>query len=118
MVDSGIASFLSDRLRVSDDTTRLAASWNNAKPFKHIILDDILDPVLLDGVCREIPRIDDETWESVANRTTMFTQEWPWRIRCTDVTARYVRLQSPKASAALCLSEVEVYQSPVMAQLP
>jgi hypothetical protein len=59
---AGIASFLSERFRVSDETARLGASWNNAKPFKHIVLDDILDTALLDRVCREIPRIDDETW--------------------------------------------------------
>lgn len=60
--NAGVASFLSEKLRISDDTSRLAESWNHASPFKHIILDDMLDTALLDGVCREIPRIDDKTW--------------------------------------------------------
>jgi 2OG-Fe(II) oxygenase superfamily len=62
--NAGIAALLSDRLRLTDDTEALHASWESAKPFKHIILDDALDPELLERVCREIPRIDDDTWVS------------------------------------------------------
>lgn len=60
--NAGIAAVLSPRIRVSDDTAALRASWDGAKPFKHIILDDTFDNSLLDRVCQEIPRIDDETW--------------------------------------------------------
>jgi 2OG-Fe(II) oxygenase superfamily len=58
----GIAGILSDRLRLSGDTADLRTSYENAKPFRHIILDDVFEPALLDRVCQEIPRIDDETW--------------------------------------------------------
>ncbi len=60
--NAGIAALLSDRLRLTEDTDTLRTSWETAKPFKHIILDDVFDPSLLDRVCREIPRIDDDTW--------------------------------------------------------
>src|SRR5579863_7396038 len=60
--NAGIAAVLSDKLRFADDLDSLRASWENAKPFKHIILDDFFDHGLLERVCREIPRIDDETW--------------------------------------------------------
>jgi hypothetical protein len=60
--NAGIAAVLSDRLRFPEDVDTLRESWESAKPFKHIILDDFFDPQLLDRVCREIPRIDDETW--------------------------------------------------------
>jgi hypothetical protein len=59
---AGISSILSDKLRLADDTATLSASWNTAKPFRHIILDDLFDPCLLDRVCQEIPKIDDTTW--------------------------------------------------------
>ena len=60
--NAGIAALLSDRLRLTDDPNTLHASWESAKPFKHIILEDAFDPELLERVCRDIPRIDDETW--------------------------------------------------------
>jgi Rps23 Pro-64 3,4-dihydroxylase Tpa1-like proline 4-hydroxylase len=60
--NAGIATVLSDRLRFPEDVDSLRASWENAKPFKHIVLDDFFDAALLERVCREIPRIDDETW--------------------------------------------------------
>jgi Rps23 Pro-64 3,4-dihydroxylase Tpa1-like proline 4-hydroxylase len=59
---ASIANVLSNKLRLSADTTALHESWISAKPFKHIILDDIFDAGLLERVCREIPRIDDEIW--------------------------------------------------------
>ena len=58
----GISAILSDKLRLSEDTATLNASWNTAKPFKHITLDNVFESRLLDRVCEEIPRIDDETW--------------------------------------------------------
>jgi 2OG-Fe(II) oxygenase superfamily len=60
--NAGIASVLSDRLRLPDEVEGLRASWENAKPFRYMILDDVLDSGLLERVCEEIPRIDDETW--------------------------------------------------------
>jgi hypothetical protein len=59
---ASIADVLSNKLRISEDTTTLHESWNNAKPFRHIILDNLFNDRLLDRVCGEIPRIDDETW--------------------------------------------------------
>jgi 2OG-Fe(II) oxygenase superfamily len=60
--NAGIAAVLNDRLRFSEDSATLHASWENAKPFRHIILDDVFDTDLLERVCQEIPRIDDQTW--------------------------------------------------------
>jgi hypothetical protein len=60
--NAGIATILSDRLRLGEDTASLHQSWENAKPFRNIILDDMFDVGLLDRVCQGIPRIDDETW--------------------------------------------------------
>src|SRR5215475_10114243 len=59
---ASIATLLSDKLQLSDDTAGLNVSWNTAKPFKHIILDNAFDTGLLERVCKEIPRIEDETW--------------------------------------------------------
>ena len=59
---AGIATILGSKLRLTEDTASLSASWNSAKPFKHIILDDAFDNDLLERVCQGIPRINDETW--------------------------------------------------------
>jgi len=59
---ASIADALSNKLRLSEDTTALHEAWETAKPFKHIILDEAFDVGLLNRVCAEIPRIDDETW--------------------------------------------------------
>ena len=59
---SSITAILSNKLRLSEDTAVLHDSWANAKPFKHIILDNVFDNGLLDRVCREMPRVDEETW--------------------------------------------------------
>jgi hypothetical protein len=60
---------------------------------------------------------DDEHFRTVARREILFTQEWPWRIRCTDVRARYVRVRAMRHTA-LCLSEVEVFESTAVAAVP
>jgi hypothetical protein len=60
---------------------------------------------------------DDEHFRMIARREILFTQEWPWRIRCTDVRARYVRLRAMRHTA-LCLSEVEVFESTAVAAIP
>jgi hypothetical protein len=62
MKSVGIADVLSDKLRLSVDTATLRSSYENAKPFRHIILDNLFTSSLLERVCHEIPRIDDETW--------------------------------------------------------
>ncbi len=60
--NTGIAALLSDKLRFAEDPEAFRASWESAKPFRHIVLDDFFDPELLERVCQEIPRIDDDTW--------------------------------------------------------
>ena len=61
---------------------------------------------------------DNEHFTTIGRREYMFTQEWPWRIRCTDVNARYVRLSVRKHAGQLCLSEVEVFESTAVAAIP
>jgi hypothetical protein len=60
---------------------------------------------------------DNVHWSFVARREMVFTQDWPWRIRCYDTAGRYVRITAEKETP-LCLSEVEVFASPVMASVP
>jgi hypothetical protein len=62
MKDVGIAGILRNRLQVSDDTATLHSSYENGKPFRHVVLNDAFESTLLERVCQEIPKIDDETW--------------------------------------------------------
>lgn len=59
---AGISAILGSKLRLTEDTADLSASWNSAKPFKHIILDDAFDNDLMERVCQGIPKINDDTW--------------------------------------------------------
>jgi peptidoglycan/LPS O-acetylase OafA/YrhL len=61
--------------------------------------------------------LDGETFSEVARRETMFTQAFPWAIRLDGTPVRFVKLQVMRKSV-LCLSEVEVYESPTPAKLP
>lgn len=60
---------------------------------------------------------DNVNFETIATRTRVFTQAWPWRVRCHDITARYVRFMVTK-NTGMCLSEVEIFASPTMAEVP
>ncbi|HEY3817214.1 MAG TPA: acyltransferase family protein [Polyangiaceae bacterium] len=60
---------------------------------------------------------DGSSFETIARREVVFTQEWPWRIHCADLKARYVRLQVRK-KVRMCLSEVEIFASQEMAAVP
>jgi peptidoglycan/LPS O-acetylase OafA/YrhL len=61
---------------------------------------------------------DNEHWDVLAKRDKVFTQEWPWRIRCYDTKTRYLKFVARKNHAVLALSEVEVYSSLEMARIP
>jgi peptidoglycan/LPS O-acetylase OafA/YrhL len=61
---------------------------------------------------------DGKLFQKISRREKTFTQAWPWRVRVRGTTtARYVRLQTRKEDP-LCLSEVEVFRSEIMAELP
>jgi peptidoglycan/LPS O-acetylase OafA/YrhL len=60
---------------------------------------------------------DGEGYRTVAHYDLVFTQEWPWRIRGIDLTARYLRL-TPTRETNLCLSEVEVFEERWVTVLP
>ena len=60
---------------------------------------------------------DDKVYTSIAHRDQMFTQEYPWRIRCTESQPRFVRFRAPRHTT-LCLSEVEIFTSTAMAAIP
>jgi hypothetical protein len=61
---------------------------------------------------------DDAHYEYLGRRDTVFTQDFPWRIECDDCRARYVRLRVDAPHTSLCLSEVEIFDDPVMAAIP
>jgi peptidoglycan/LPS O-acetylase OafA/YrhL len=60
---------------------------------------------------------DDKVYTSIAHRDQMFTQEYPWRVRCTESQPRFVRLRAPRHTT-LCLTEVEIFASTAMAVIP
>jgi len=63
---------------------------------------------------------DNEHFETIATRHRVFTQAWPWTIHCSDIKARYVRFMVVKDTkdTGMCLTEVELFASPVMAEVP
>ncbi len=58
----GILSVLREQLELSSPLSTLAAAYRTAKPYPHLILDDFLDPKLLDAVVAEMPSLNRENW--------------------------------------------------------
>ncbi len=61
---------------------------------------------------------DGQHFTKVAERTSVFTQALPWRVRMYTPPTRYVRLKVAKKKTFFCLSEVEIFEGHWMARLP
>jgi hypothetical protein len=59
---AGIASYLSDTITLPDSVENLAARYKNAKPFPHILLDNIFPDAMLDSLINEQPSMDRDKW--------------------------------------------------------
>jgi hypothetical protein len=54
---------LIDFERLESDLGAKAAAYASAKPFPHIVLDDVLRPEVFDKAAGEFPGIKDEFWK-------------------------------------------------------
>ncbi len=61
---------------------------------------------------------DGKHFKTVAERTSVFTQALPWRVRMYTPPTRYVRFKVAKKKTFFCLSEVEIFEGHWMARLP
>jgi 2OG-Fe(II) oxygenase superfamily len=59
-LDSKLLSSLPVRLALPDTIENLRASYQNAAPFPHLVLDNLFEASALDGVLSEIPPISDK----------------------------------------------------------
>jgi hypothetical protein len=58
----GIMSVLRDRVSLPASTSELALSYRSARPFPHIVLDNMFPDQMLEGVLGEIPSMNDNKW--------------------------------------------------------
>ena len=58
----GIAQFISDTITLPDTVENLSARYKNAKPFPHILLDNLFPNEMLDELVREQPSMDKAKW--------------------------------------------------------
>jgi hypothetical protein len=58
----GIASYLSDTIMLPDSIEKLSARYKNAKPFPHILLDNMFSNSMLDSLIAEQPAMDRDKW--------------------------------------------------------
>ena len=54
---------LVDMTRLTDDLDRSAEAYRAARPFPHIVLDDVLHPEAFAAAVRDFPGINDEFWK-------------------------------------------------------
>jgi 2OG-Fe(II) oxygenase superfamily len=60
--DNGIAGFLRNTISLPSQLESLSARYKTAKPFPHIVLDDLFPSALLDSLVAEIPPLKEENW--------------------------------------------------------
>jgi 2OG-Fe(II) oxygenase superfamily len=58
----GILSMLSETISLPVSTQELALSYSTAKPFPHLVIDNMFPDELLERVLGEIPEMDDRKW--------------------------------------------------------
>src|SRR5271165_2802808 len=61
-VNDGMLSMLAGRIHLPCSLDVLQQSYSSAAPFRHIVLDELFPPALLDQVQSEIPPLDDSNW--------------------------------------------------------
>ncbi len=59
---SGIAQYISDVVTLPDTVENLSARYKNAKPFPHILLDNLFPNAMLDSLVNEQPSMDKAKW--------------------------------------------------------
>src|SRR5260370_24517341 len=64
--DLTIDSFL-PRARMKEISASAHATYANAKPYPHIVLDDFFDPEIVDGILEEFPKPDAIRWQRFDN---------------------------------------------------
>jgi hypothetical protein len=57
-----ILSYLKYPIRLPADLKTLRQQFKDAKPFPHLVLDNLFDESTLQALCSEIPGTSDETW--------------------------------------------------------
>jgi hypothetical protein len=59
---NGIMSFLEDKITLPDSVERLASRFNAARPYRHLVIDNLFPEDLLDRLVTEIPPMTDDHW--------------------------------------------------------
>src|ERR1700676_2015072 len=59
---SGIMSFLSDKITLPESLDKLGYSFRTARPYRHIVIDNMFSHKLLDQLVEEIPAMTGDHW--------------------------------------------------------
>jgi hypothetical protein len=70
--EAGIMAMLADRISLPASTAELAITYKEAKPFPHIVIDNMFPDEMLNEVLEEIPSMSNERW--VHDRTARTTK--------------------------------------------
>jgi hypothetical protein len=57
-----ITSFLSDKITLPQSLDKLVSSFNKARPYRHIVIDNMFPDKLLDQLVTEIPSLTNDHW--------------------------------------------------------
>ncbi|WP_164981491.1 2OG-Fe(II) oxygenase [Silvibacterium dinghuense] len=62
MQETGIMTMMAGKIKLPVSTAELQQQYKNAKPFPHLVIDNMFPDEVLDGVLNEIPPLTDDKW--------------------------------------------------------
>lgn len=63
------AALLAGRIQLPAQIDQLRDSYRAARPFPHLVMDNLFDPILLEGILQEMAAMSDQQWMLVEKRS-------------------------------------------------
>lgn len=84
-------------LNFNPDITEAKEMWDNAKPFRHIVIDNFLPLELANKVADEFPNVDSDFWYEYANPLEIKKACSDWNKFSPSIYQLFIELFSPKS---------------------
>jgi Rps23 Pro-64 3,4-dihydroxylase Tpa1-like proline 4-hydroxylase len=84
-------------LNFNPDITQAKETWDNAKPFRHIVIDNFLPLELANKVADEFPNVDSDFWYEYANPLEIKKACSDWNKFSPSIYQLFIELFSPKS---------------------
>ena len=72
----GLTALLADKIQLPCSVAELHTRYRNAKPFPHVVIDNLFSEQLLNRVLAEAPTMAREQWLASSRRRLRFARTW------------------------------------------